>query len=101
MVSDLQAKVDSFESRVSVKEKKFKESLKRMADAGKRQVAAVDSAEKLSRQTSLTNNLQTKSSICEPTLESEKLRRRTEFQVKELWYYVSAEVTKLTKVSLN
>lgn len=95
LVSDLQAKVDLFDSKVNAKDKKYKETIRRIEDANKKKVAAVEQARLISAQND--NEIQKQTSINSPTLEGENIRRRTEYEVKELWYYVSAEVTKFSK----
>ncbi|KXJ29841.1 alpha-(1,6)-fucosyltransferase [Exaiptasia diaphana] len=97
IVSDLQAKVDLFQSKDSVKDKKYKEAIKRIQDASQRKVAA---AERASRQISPhIDNSQTKLSTTLTTLDEENLKRRIEYEVKELWYYASAQITKVIKRS--
>lgn len=96
MVSDLQAKVDMFESKVNAKDRKYKDTIRRIEDANKKKVAAAEQASRLNSAQKVTQ-LQTQTAISGVTLEGENIRRRTEYEVKELWYYVSAEVTKLAK----
>jgi glycoprotein 6-alpha-L-fucosyltransferase len=93
MVSDLQTRINNLENYASVKEKKFKDTMKRMENSKVKRVTD----QELRSENSLTSNLQSESSSCVPSLDSAKTRRRTEYVVKELWYYLSAEITKINK----
>lgn len=95
IVSDLQAKVDISESKDSAKERKFKETIKRIENANKKKVAAAEKSSRLD--TGQHVNELEKQTSCAPTLAEENIKRRNEYEVKELWYYVSAEVAKIAK----
>lgn len=101
MISDLQTKINNLETSANAKEKKFKNILKRMESSkGKEDQTAVEKVQLQQDQESMKadlQSLQTDSSSCLPSLDAEKVRRRTEYEVKELWYYISAEITKINK----
>lgn len=99
IVSDLQAKVDIFHSKESAKDKKYKETIKRIQDASQRQVAAAERASRDNISPHIDYSQTKLSTSSVTTLEEENTKRRIEYEVKELWYYASAQLTKHIKKS--